>query len=59
MTLFNWVILLLGIFIGILIDSVWTSIVLKRFTIALDKMMEMNEKDEKQFGEIVKSSSIY
>lgn len=47
MTLFNWVILLLGIFIGILIDSVWTSIVLKRFIIALDKMMEMNEKDEK------------
>ena len=47
MTLFNWVILLLGIFIGILIDSVWTSIMLKRFTIALDKMMEMNEKDEK------------
>lgn len=47
MTLFNWIILLLGIFIGILIDSVWTSIVLKRFTIALDKMMEMNEKDEK------------
>lgn len=47
MTLFNWVILLLGIFVGILIDSVWTSIVLKRFTIALDKMMEMNEKDEK------------
>ena len=47
MTLFNWVILFLGIFIGILIDSVWTSIVLKKFTIALDKMMEMNEKDEK------------
>lgn len=47
MTLFNWVILLLGIFIGILIDSIWTSIVLKRFTIALDKMMEMNEKYEK------------
>lgn len=46
MTLFNWIILLLGIFIGILIDSVWTSIMLKRFTIALDKMMEMNEKDE-------------
>lgn len=47
MTLFNWVILLLGIFIGILIDSVWTSIVLKRFTIALDKLMEMNKEDEK------------
>jgi len=47
MTLFNWVILLLGIFIGIFIDSVWTSIVLKRFTIALDKMMEMNKEDEK------------
>lgn len=47
MTLFNWVILLLGIFVGILIDSVWTSIVLKRFTIALDKMMEMNKEDEK------------
>ena len=47
MTLFNWVILLLGIFIGIFIDSLWTNIVLKRFTIALDKMMEMNEKYEK------------
>lgn len=44
MTLFNWVILLLGIFIGILIDSVWTSIMLKRFTIALDMMMEMKKE---------------
>lgn len=43
MTLFNWIILLLGILIGILIDSVWTSIMLKRFTIALDRMMEMKK----------------
>ena len=44
MTLFNWVILLLGIFIGILIDSLWTSIMLRKFTIALDMMMEMKKE---------------
>ena len=44
MTLFNWIILLLGIFIGILIDSVWTGIMLKRFTIVLDMMMEMKKE---------------
>lgn len=47
MTLFNWVILLLGIFIGIFIDSFWTLILLKKYTIVLDTMIEMNEKDEK------------
>lgn len=48
MTLFNWIILLLGIFIGILIDSIWTSIMLKRFTIALDMMMEMKKDVENE-----------
>ena len=48
MTLFNWIILLLGIFIGILIDSIWTSIMLKRFTIALDMMMETKKDVENE-----------
>lgn len=47
MVLFDWVILFLGILIGIFIDSVWTGIMLKRFAIALDMMMEMNNMDEK------------
>ena len=42
MTLFNWVILFLGVLIGIFVDSIWTGIILKRFAIALDTMMEMN-----------------
>ena len=47
MVLFDWVILFLGVLIGIFIDSIWTSIMLKRFAIALDMLMEMSTEDEK------------
>lgn len=47
MVLFDWVIFFLGVLVGIFIDSVWTGIMLKRFAIALDMLMEMNTEDEK------------
>lgn len=44
MTLFNWAILLLGVSVGILIDSIWTFIMLKRFTKTFDMMMEIKKE---------------